>query len=152
MKKVLIAIDYNPVSEKIAHTGYKLAKQLGAKVCLMHVITDISFYGVQYPTFMGYDGYSGINAELHLASEMGKVAEDFLESASQHLNDPMVSTYLGEGDTAKTILKYSETWNADLIVLGTHSHSALEKLLMGTVASSVMEKTKIPLFMVPIKK
>jgi len=36
--------------------------------------------------------------------------------------------------------------------MGTHSHSALEKLLMGTEATKVLEKTEVPVFMVPVKK
>jgi nucleotide-binding universal stress UspA family protein len=40
MKRILIAIDYHPVSEKVAEAGYKLAKQLDAKVCLLHVMAN----------------------------------------------------------------------------------------------------------------
>ena len=151
MKKVLIAIDYNPISEKVAEAGYALAQKLGAQVCLIHVVADISYYSAQYPTFMGYDGY-GMTADLSVASEMRKYTEEFLESAASHLKDPTVSTHLAEGDTANAILDYSEEWNADLIVMGTHSHSTLEKLFLGTVASKVLEKTKIPVHMVPVNK
>lgn len=151
MKKVLIAIDYHPVSEKIAEAGYELAKKLGAQVCLIHVVADVGYYSTQYPTFMGYDGY-GVAADLNVASEMRKYAEDYLESAASHLNDPQVSTHLAEGDTVDALLEYAEEWRADLIVMGTHSHSTLEKLFLGTVASKVLEKTKIPVHMVPVKK
>lgn len=151
MQKVLIAIDYNPVSEKVAEAGYDLAMKLGAQVCLIHVVADVNYYSTQYPTFMGYDGY-GMTADLTVASEMRKYAEEFLESAASHLKDPSVSTHLAEGDTANAVLDYAKEWNADLIVMGTHSHSTLEKLFLGTVASKVLEKTKIPVHMVPINK
>lgn len=152
MKKVLIAIDYNPVSEKVVEKGHELAKSLNAEICLVHVIDDIGFYETQYPSFMGYDGYSGMGPNFDAAIEMRKIAEDFLEKAANHLNDPNVKTHLAEGDTAKALLAYAEECNADLIVMGTHSHSVFEKLLMGTVAESVLEKTKIPVYMVPVKK
>lgn len=151
MQKVLIAIDYNPVSEKVAEAGYQLAKKLGAQVCLIHVVADVSYYSTQYPTFMGYEGY-GMTADLTVASEMRKYAEEFLESAASHLKDPSVSTFLAEGDTANAVLDYADEWNADLIVMGTHSHSTLEKLFLGTVASKVLEKTNIPVHMVPVNK
>ena len=32
MKKVLIALDYNPTAQKVAETGYSLAKAMKAKV------------------------------------------------------------------------------------------------------------------------
>ncbi len=152
MKKVLIALDYHPVSERVAEAGYELSKNLNAEVCLLHVLSDVGFYGTQYPTFMGYDGYSGMGPDLDLALEMRNIAEEFIEKAKTHLNDERVSTHIAEGDTAKTILNYAEEWGADVLVMGTHSHSTFEKLLLGTVAGKVIEKTKTPLYLIPIQK
>lgn len=151
MKKILIAIDYNPVSEKVAEAGYKLAQTMEAEVCLMHVMADIAYYGTPFPTFMGYEGYT-MSPDINIAEELKRIGEDYLESAARHLNDNSVSTYMGEGDTAHAILDYAKDWKADLIVMGTHSHSALEKILLGTVASKVLEKTHIPVYMVPVNK
>jgi len=151
MKKVLIAIDYNPVSEKVVDAGYKLAKQMDAEVVLMHVVADVAYYGIQYPTFMGYGGFDN-SIDLNLATEMRDVAKNYLEAVAKHLNDPSVGTQLGYGDAANAILKYAEEWKADVIVLGTHSHNFLEKLLLGDVASQVLKHTKVPVFMVPVKK
>lgn len=152
MKKVLIAIDYNPSSQKVAESGYDLAKLMGAEVCLIHVMSEMAHYGMRYPTFMGYEGYDAGAIDVEMINEMQKVTEDYLKSAARHLNDPHVITHLSEGDAATVLLEYSEQWNADLLVMGTHSHSAIEKLLMGTVASKVLEKTNIPVYMVPVKK
>ncbi|MFD0975668.1 universal stress protein [Salinimicrobium gaetbulicola] len=152
MKKVLVAIDYNPVSEKVARAALDLIKNMPAEICLIHVLADVSYYGAEFPTFMGYDGYAGAGPDFEMALEMRKVAEDFLEKAAAHIDHPNVSTYLAEGGTANAILAYAEEWKADLLVMGTHSHSGLEKLLMGTVAEKVIEKTKIPVYLVPVKK
>lgn len=152
MKKVLVAIDYNPVSEKVVNEALKLTGSMNAEICLIHVLADVSYYGTQFPTFMGYDGYSGMGPDFEMALEMRKIAEEFLKKVSEHTDHPNVTTHLAEGDTARAILDYAKDWNANLIVMGTHSHSALEKLLMGTVAEKVLEKTKIPVYMVPIKK
>lgn len=152
MKKVLIAIDYNPVSEKVADAALDLVRSLDAEICLLHVLADVRYYGTQFPTFMGYDGYTAMGSDFDLALEMRKVAEDFLEKAVEHIDHPSVSTHLAEGETARAILEYSEEWKADLIVMGTHSHSVLEKLFLGTVAEKVLEKTKVPVYMVPVKK
>ena len=151
MKKVLIAIDYNPVSETVAEEGHKLAQLMNAEVCLMHVMTDIGYYNAPFPTFMGYEGYT-MAPDMNVALELRNIAEDYLNKAAEHLKDDKVSTYMGEGDTANAILGYAEEWQADLIVMGTHSHSTLEKLLLGTVASNVLEKTQVPVYMVPVGK
>ena len=151
MKKILIAIDYNPVSEKVVDAGYKLAKQLDAEITLIHVVADVAYYGIQYPNFMGYGGFD-TSIDLNIATEMRNVAKNYLETVAKHLNDPAVGTVLGYGDAADAILKYASDWKADIIVLGTHSHNFLEKLLLGDVASRVLKHSKVPVFMVPIKK
>lgn len=124
---------------------------MDAEICLFHVVTDIGYYQTGYPAFIGYEGYS-MAPEINPVNEVRSRGEDFLAAAVKHLDDPRVSTKMAEGDTAKAILRYAEEWPADLIVMGTHSHSALEKLLMGTVASSVIEKTPIPVYLVPVKQ
>lgn len=152
MKKVLIAIDYNPSSQKVVEKGYELSKLTGAEVCLLHVMSDVAHYGMRYPTFMGYESYDPGTFDMNMVNEMRKISEDYLQSAANHLDDPNVKTHLAEGDAGKVILEYADEWNADVIVMGTHSHSTIEKLLMGTIASTVLEKTKVPVYMIPIKK
>lgn len=150
MKKVLIAVDYSPSSEKISEAGYKLAKAMQAQICIMHVITDIKYYGMEYPAFMGYTGYP-LEANLTMADELQKVAEDFMEKTKEHFKDPDLSTYIGQGDTADTILEYATEWSADVLVLGTHSHSTFEKIFIGDVASEILKSSEIPLYIIPIR-
>tara|TARA_R100000935_G_scaffold38012_2_gene59305 strand:- start:957 stop:1412 length:456 start_codon:yes stop_codon:yes gene_type:complete len=151
MKKVLICIDYNPTSEMVADMGYQLAKSLDAEVCLLHVIAEVQYYGVQYPTFMGYDGFD-TEIDLNMSHEMMKVSENFLKTVKEHLGDEKITTQIEEGNTATVILEYARSWRADVIVLGTHSHSILEKIFIGDVASSILKNSKIPVYMVPTKK
>ncbi|MGO3181947.1 MAG: universal stress protein [Aequorivita sp.] len=151
MKKVIITLDYNPNSEKVVHMGHELAKMMQAEVCLFHVLAEVRYYGMQYEPFMGYEGYA-FPADYRMQEEFVKVAQDYLDKTVAHLGDNNITTHLTEGDTAKKILEYAEEWNADLIVMGTHSHSTLEKIFLGTVASSVLENTNVPVYMVPTGK
>lgn len=151
MKKVIITLDYNPNSEKVVNVGFELAQLMQAEVCLFHVLAEVRYYGMQYEPFMGYEGYA-FPVDYTIQEEFVKVAQDYLDKTAKHLGGDNVITHLAEGDTARKILEYAEEWNADLIVMGTHSHSTLEKIFLGTVASSVLEKTKIPVHMVPTGK
>lgn len=151
MKKIVIAIDYNPTSEQVVKKGYELAKNLNAQICLLHVISDGRYYGMQYPSFLGYDGFSmPVNYEIQ--ENLAEVASDFVTKAARHLKDENVDTKIVEGDAAEAILKYCNTSKSDILVMGTHSHSLLEKIFMGTTAQTVLEKTKIPVYLVPIKR
>lgn len=150
MQRVLITLDYNPNSEKVVQMGLQLAKLMDAEICLLHVLADVRYYGMQYEPFMGYEGYP-FPVDYQVKDEFVKVATDYLDKTAQHIGGLNITTYLAQGDTAKSILEYAEEWGADVIVMGTHSHSTLEKLFLGTVASTVLERTKIPVYMVPIE-
>ncbi len=148
MKKVLITLDYNPDSEIVVKKGYELAQLMQAEICLFHVLAEVRYYGMEYEPFMGYEGYA-FPVDFQIQEEFVKVAKDYLDKTAAHLGGNNISTHLAEGDTAKMILQYAEEWGAALIVMGTHSHGTLEKLFLGTVASSVLEHTKTPVYMVP---
>src|SRR5665648_427725 len=44
MKKVLIALDYDPTAQKVAEVGFSMAKDMNAEVTLLHVISDPAYY------------------------------------------------------------------------------------------------------------
>lgn len=148
MKKIMITLDYNPNSEKVVKMGQELAKLMRAEICLFHVLADVRYYGMQYEPFMGYEGYA-FPVDYRVQEEVVKVAQDYLDKSVNHIGGDNITTHLAEGDTAQKILEYANEWNADVIVMGTHSHSTLEKIFLGTVASTVLEKTKIPVYMIP---
>jgi nucleotide-binding universal stress UspA family protein len=53
------------------------------------------------------------------------------------------------GDVAEEILHRAEALNADLIVMGTHGHGAMYKLLVGSVTEGVLKRSKRPVLLVP---
>jgi nucleotide-binding universal stress UspA family protein len=55
-----------------------------------------------------------------------------------------------EGAAADALLALAERLGADLIVLGVRDHSAVTRALLGSVAQSVSERTKVPVLLVPL--
>jgi nucleotide-binding universal stress UspA family protein len=154
MKKVLIALDYNPTSQKVAEMGFDLAKSMGAEVTLLHVIFDPTFYSSSdYSPIMGFSGFLN-NDPLHTNAieELKSATLDFLEKTRNHLGDSTIKIMVAEGDYAETILKISSTIHADLIILGSHSRKWLENIVMGSVTQEVLLKTKLPLYIIPTRK
>jgi nucleotide-binding universal stress UspA family protein len=154
MKKVLIALDYDPTAQKVAETGFSLAKTMGAEVILLHVISDPVYYSsTEYSPIMGFTGYMDM-APLQLDSVDGlkKASQHFLDKSKQHLGDKAIQTLVKEGDFAESILKVAKDLHVDVIVMGSHSRKWLEKIVMGSVTEKVLNHTSIPLFIVPTKK
>lgn len=148
MKKILIALDYNPSAEKVAETGYALAKSMLAEVNIIHVITEAAWYAMDYSPIMGYQGgyTAGTNEVLQ---DIKKEAENFLAATVAHLGDNKIITTILEGDTPEAILKHSIEWNADLIVLGTHSHHGLDRLFGTDTSAAIIKHSKVPVLAVP---
>lgn len=154
MKKVLIALDYNPTAQKVAEAGYSLAKSMAAEVVLLHIITDSVYYSTPgYSPIMGYTGYVDVGPTvLESVDGLKNASLQYLDKTRQHLNDKTIQTLVKEGDLADTILKTAKELQSDIIVIGSHSQKWLENIVMGSVSEKVLQDSSIPLFIVPTKK
>lgn len=151
MKNVLIALDYNPSARLIAETGYQMARQIGAQVTLVHVVSDATYYSsLNYSPIMGFDSFSNMDVVQNAAVEDLKgAANEYLLRSREHLGDPNIITVVREGDFARNIIDLATEINADLIVMGTHSRRGLDKIFMGSVAQSVIGKSAVPVLVIP---
>lgn len=136
MKRVLIALDYGLSAQKIAEQGFELAKSMNAKVTLIHVVADESYYNAIDSTafigFYGYDYFDKTNSDSLINSSL-----NFLKDIKTHLKDSTIEIMAAQGDFATVILDTAENHNASVIVMGTHSQNWLEKAIMGSVTESV---------------
>jgi nucleotide-binding universal stress UspA family protein len=57
-------------------------------------------------------------------------------------------TAFAHGAAADTIAAAVQDERPDLIVMGTHGHSALGNVLLGSVAAGVLARTKVPVLLV----
>jgi nucleotide-binding universal stress UspA family protein len=154
MKKVLIALDYNPTAQKVAEVGFSMAKSMNAEVILLHVITDPVFYSTAgYSPIMGFNGYMDMGpVQLDSVDGLKNASLQYLDKSREHLGDKSIQTIVKEGDFADAILETAKELHADIIVVGSHSRKWLENILMGSVTEKVLHHTPIPLLIVPTKK
>ncbi|MBO9684296.1 MAG: universal stress protein [Flavisolibacter sp.] len=153
MKKVLIALDYDPTAQKIAEAGYGLAKAMNARTILLHVISDPVYYSsLNYSPIMGFDGFNSIDTiQPEAADELKKTAQNFLEESKKFLGDESIETVVSSGEFGDAILETARKLNADIIVLGTHGRRGLDKILVGSVTENVLRDSLIPLYIIPTK-
>lgn len=153
MKKILIALDFDPSAQRIAETGYQLARSMNAAVYLVHVTADATYYSsLNYSPIMGFDSFSNLDiVQSDAIADLKKAAQDYLDKSRQHLGDESIQTILKDGDFGESILEAANEINADVIVMGSHSRRGLEKILMGSVAEKVLHRSKIPMFIIPTR-
>lgn len=151
MKKILIALDYDPSAQKVAEAGHELASAMRATAILLHVTSDAAYYSsLSYSPIMGFEGFSNA-VEPGSAGDSKAAAQSYLDKSKQHLNDETIQTMVRNGDIAETVLNTAKELNVDIIVMGTHSRRGLEKIMMGSVAENVLHRSSIPLFIIPTK-
>jgi nucleotide-binding universal stress UspA family protein len=153
LKRVLIALDYDPTAQKVAEQGFALANATGAETILLHVVTNPMYYtSVNYLPIMGYVGFTDIDKFQPSLENLKTASLHYLEKAKLHLGDETIQTAVADGDISDSILKSAKEFHADLIVLGSHSRKWLDNIVMGSVAKDVLNHTTIPLYLIPTKK
>jgi nucleotide-binding universal stress UspA family protein len=141
-KHLLVPIDGSPTSELAVEKAIGLAKAFDSAVTVLYVVDPYPFAGV------GSDFAYGQTQFLNAAKA---VANDALASARKALEAAgvKVTASLVESHTAwRGILDAAETAGADLIVMGSHGRSGLEKLVLGSVAQRVLSNAKGPVLVV----
>ena len=153
IKKILVALDYDPTAQKVAEEGFSLARAVNAQLLLLHVISELTYYSTdEHITIMGFAGYQDVIAIQNNNDGLIEESQNFLEKTKQHLGDDSIQTAVEEGDVAESILKIAGEQHVDIIVMGSHSRRWLEKIIMGSVTEKVLNQTSIPMFIVPTKK
>ncbi len=150
MKKICIALDTSPSAEKVAKIGFNYAKMLQAEVVLIHVVNHVGVYVNSYNPIMNYNGFL-INKNIEIVESLEKEAKKFLESTANFLGEPSTEIKVLNGNPENQILNFVEEYNVDLLVVGTHSHSLLEDVLMGNIAAQIVKNSKTPILVIPVK-
>jgi nucleotide-binding universal stress UspA family protein len=153
LKRVLIALDFDPSARKVSEYGYSIARTMNAQAFLLHVVAeDVYYSSLEYSPITGFSGFSNADFTLMASSEgLTRASQYFLDSTRGHLGDDTIEAIVEQGDFPDVILKTAAKIGADLIVMGSHSRRWLDHILMGSVTEKVMNNTSIPLLIVPIR-
>ncbi|MDD3320371.1 MAG: universal stress protein [Paludibacter sp.] len=144
IKKVLIAMDYDETSQKVAEQGFSMAKAMNAEVILLHVISEQYVY---------YSEYSYMRElQVDYSDDLEDSSQKFLNKTRKYLGDESIRTIIKLGGIAETILETAKDLNADIIVIGSHSRNWLENIFLGSQAQDLLKKSTLPLLIIPTEK
>ncbi|MBS1741889.1 MAG: universal stress protein [Bacteroidetes bacterium] len=135
MKNILIATDFTPASNNAAMYAVELAKHFNAKVHLFNTF--------EYP-----HDRTLLSSPVNLVNE----TKEWLIAEAELINkDGKVHVHMSaeEGPAAETIIKQAHDIHADVIVCAMKEKAKGLKKIFGSVTSSLINKTDIPLIVVP---
>lgn len=131
MKKILVPVDFNPLSSAALEYAAQLAARTGAELIVIYA-----------DTFDPPAEFTAMQTEALVASiaeSRRKTAEELERYAREHVPETMaMRTELREALPVAAILAAIEQHQPDLVVMGTHGRGALARLMLGSVTESVL--------------
>ncbi|MBV1729763.1 MAG: universal stress protein [Methanobacterium sp.] len=128
-KRILVPTDGSEHATKAADKAIELAKKLGAGIVAVHVIDEKL---IQPFEVLEKEG-----------KEMLQQIQKKGESAGVEVSEVLLL-----GNPGHDMKKISNKTEADLIVIGSHGRTGLEKILMGSVAENTLKTSDIPVLLI----
>jgi nucleotide-binding universal stress UspA family protein len=138
-KNILVPTDFSETAEAALDYAVALAGKLDAKVHLLHVV-GIQLVGAEYRL--------SVTATMLDAITEGSQKELDRLAAARAGRVALGPTLLEIGDARTQITQTAAKIGADLIVMGTHGRRGIKRLLIGSVAESVVRTAPCPVLLV----
>jgi nucleotide-binding universal stress UspA family protein len=138
-RKILVANDLSEASRPALVAGLTLARVLSAEAAVLYVSVPVYPVNHWYVPQIG-DEVATLNAlaQREEAAARAKLESDVRAAAGGGSAEIVLRT----GQPADVILEVAEERGVDLVVVGTHGRSGVERLLLGSVAEKVSRKAR----------
>ncbi len=142
MRRILFPTDFSEPARQAQQYAMALTDRFGAELHLLHVIPEVVVSLPDVPTPWGE---SAIEKASHIEAANQRLLRDL---GSEWANDRRTVRTARTGIAVDEIVKYSKENDIDLIVLGTHGHTGLSHVLLGSVAEKVVRLAICPVLTV----
>ena len=137
---ILLAVDGSTYTKKMLAYLATHEEMLGAS----HQYTAITVQAALPPRARAALGKATV--EAYYAEEGEKVLSPVTKFLLRHKVN--AKTLMKVGPVGETIAKAAEAGAYDMVVMGTHGHGALGKLVMGSVSTQVLANCSVPVLLV----
>lgn len=127
--KIMVPSDGSKFAQKAEDVAIDLAEKLGSTVVAVHIIDEKLIYPFDVMEDEG-------NEILSKITEKGKA------------KGVKVDEVLIFGNPRHDMKKIAEKSHSDLVVIGSHGRSGLEKILMGSVAENALKTVEMPVLLI----
>jgi nucleotide-binding universal stress UspA family protein len=156
LKKILYATDLSKNSAFAFQYALEMALEHGAKIVILHIVEPIppmvkhyvkGFVDeIKWEEKIQYEQQTAVeqikNRIVAFCERQSKICLPCLELVSATLVRP--------GHPVEEILKAADEEACDVLILGTHGKGFLKHAFLGSVARSVLDRARKPVFIVPL--
>ncbi|MEL7356629.1 MAG: universal stress protein [Cyanobacteria bacterium J06560_6] len=153
--RILVALD--TLEPAVFETALSVAAATEADLLLLHVLSDRDPDSPTSPITVAWD-YATPLAEAawesyqkQWAAYVGKSLDRLREYTGRADAAGVTSDFLQvKNEPGRGICNVAKTWNADLIVMGTHQRTGIKELFMGSVSNYVMHHAPCSVMLVSL--
>ena len=141
-QNILVPIDGSETALSVVKHAVSFAKAFNSKITVVQVMTLDTYVATEYLS----DGQSNM-----LIERARKFIQDNIDHAKEQFATEGVSveTRLLEGENiARTIAQATTDLKTDLVILSSHGRTGFQKLIMGSVAQSLLTELQIPVLVI----
>lgn len=152
IKKILYATDLSQNSAYVFNYALNSAEMHDAKIDILYVAPPI--HDAVPDVMAGYVQYDP-NDKSAASLKIKKRLDDFVQLELKDNPDKVKrvsSIQVIAGNPVVEILDKADELKAEVIIMGTHSKGLIAHTFLGSVATNVLQRTKIPVFIIPIPK
>ena len=151
VKKILYATDLSKNSGYAFYHAVDIAQKHNAAIIILHAIEPVPPYAKTHGSIMDKierDGYEAFTEVIR------KRLHNFCEKVEGTSGLPCVALVskilVRVSYPVEEILKVADEEGCDVIVLGNHGKGFLRQTFLGSVSRSVMDRTRKPVFIIPL--
>ena len=134
-KRILVAVDGSPKSERTIAIGLDLAQRYGSSVMIVHV--------------REYERYEGDDVDLGPPIPADELVDQVVARfRAQGIETTGEIRRVSPGETPQQIVEAAEAADSELIVLGSRGMSELKSLVLGGVANKVVHLAPCPVLLI----
>jgi len=140
---ILVALDGSEISQLALIQAVDQARIWNAKIQAIYIAETPQFHSLPADQTFGMDNTFEMNRVIEKQEELeGAVV---LEKAKKYCTDKGITiiTHVNYGDAGSEIISLAEQEKVDLIVIGSHGKSSIDRLLSGSVSSFVVTHGKV---------
>jgi nucleotide-binding universal stress UspA family protein len=143
IKRILFATDLSLNAFYVFRYALNSAEKHAAKIDILHVVQPVKGMGYALPTAKKESIIKKLNNRIDILTK-----EELKENPS--FVNRISKIHVKAGDPTKVILQTVEELKPDILIMGTHSQGVIERAILGSVATKVLRRIRIPVYIIPI--
>jgi len=156
IKRILVPVDYSECSRFACRFAIKIACKLGADIKLFHTYYSPAFDLIELAGAVQTQSQLREEVTSNLEDTEKETIESFIQSLKDYVKENCLpalqfSYEIAPGVPEDEIIRYSESYLPDLIIMGTKGKGTGVGSIMGSVTASVINRIAYPLLAVPEK-